>query len=259
MKHKQYSTVLILFLFLIITIFWPDNGQEIDLMNRLHPPSLTYWFGTDWLGRDMFARTVKALVYSLSLSGAAVILCAFIALFFAVAGNVNKTLNSIVDFLVDCLLSLPSLLLLIILTVVFGGGTKGILFAVSLSHWSKLTRLCKGEIHEVMCLDYIQYALGFGHGKWYVIFRHALPHVLPQWVLGMLLLFPHVLLHIAGLSFLGFGVSVAHPSIGRLLNEANTYLLTGQWWLALFPGVLLVAVTILISRAIKSFTPSKTS
>lgn len=257
MKQNHSWSVLILSLFLIIAILWPNSGQDVDLMNRLHAPSWAYWFGTDWLGRDMFGRTLKALLHSLSISGAGVILCALVALVLAVTGNVNPTLSLVIDFLVDSLLSLPSLLLLIILTVVFGGGTQGILLAVTVSHWPKLTRLCKGEIHAVMSLDYIHYALGFGHSRWYVILRHALPHVLSQWITGMLLLFPHVLLHIAGLSFLGFGLDATYPSMGRMLNEANTYLLTGEWWLALFPGVMLVMMTLLISRAIKSFTLPK--
>jgi peptide/nickel transport system permease protein len=254
MKHNHPWSVLILSLFLITAIFWPKSGDEIDLMNRLHAPSWEFWFGTDWLGRDMFGRTLKALLHSLSISGLGVILCSLVSLVLAVISNINQTLYSVIDFLVDSLLSLPNLLLLIILTVVFGEGTQGILLAVTLSHWPKLTRLCKGEIHAIMSFDYIHYALGFGHSKWYVILRHALPHVLPQWVTGMLLLFPHILLHIAGLSFLGFGLDTRHPSMGKMLNEANTYLLSGEWWLALFPGAMLIITTLLISLVIKAFT-----
>ncbi|WP_211916964.1 ABC transporter permease [Vibrio sp. B1REV9] len=254
MKHHYLWPIFILLLLITLAIVWPNNGQEVNLMHRLQGPSWSYWFGTDWLGRDMFGRTLKALLYSLSISGAAVVLCSVIALLFAVIANVNKTLNSTVDFLVDALLSLPSLLLLIILTVVLGGGTQGIIFAVSLSHWPKLARLCKQEIHTLMNQDYIQYALGFGHNKWYAILRHALPHVLPQWMLGVLLLFPHVILHIAGMSFLGFGLNSSYPSMGKILSEANTYLLTGEWWLALFPGITLVVTTLLISLSIRSLS-----
>lgn len=254
MKTARSWSAVCLFLFLAIATFWPFDGQSVDLTNRLQAPSWTYWFGTDWLGRDMFARTLKAMVYSLALSGCAALLCSSIALIFAVLGNVNKTLCSGIDFLIDCILSLPNLLLLIILTITLGGGAKGVLIAVALSHWPKLTRLCKAEIHALMSQDYIRYATSFGYSRWYVIVRHIVPHILPQWITGTLLHLPHILLHIAGLSFLGFGLHSNHPSMGRILHEANAYLLTGDWWLVLCPGLVLVTVTLLVSHTIRTLS-----
>ncbi|EOA8958795.1 ABC transporter permease [Vibrio harveyi] len=249
MKLLRY---FIFILFLILIIFWPSDGQNIELSYRLQPPTWSYWFGTDWLGRDVFSRTLKALLYSFGVASFAVLLSSVIALVLSVISNIDRRLSSIINFLIDCTLSLPNLLLLIILTLAFGGGSTGIILAVAFSHWPKLTRLCKNEIHSIMSRDYIHYAISFGRKKSSIIMKHALPHLYPQWLTGTLLMLPHVILHIAGLSFLGFGSQQSYPSIGKMLYEANGYLLTGQWWLALFPGITLIVVTMLISSIIKS-------
>ncbi|MGR5234281.1 ABC transporter permease [Vibrio rotiferianus] len=249
MKLSKHLLLIISLLTLII--LYPSDGESINLSYRLQPPTVGYWFGTDWLGRDVFSRTLEALLYSFGIASCAVILSSIIALVLSIIGNINERFNYIISFLIDAALSLPNLLLLIILTLIFGGDSLGIILAVALSHWSKLTRLCKNEIHSIMNYDYINYAMRFGRNKSYVIMKHALPHIYPQWATGALIMLPHVILHIAGLSFLGFGSDQYFPSIGKMLYEANTYLLTGQWWLVLFPGMTLVLVTLIISSIIK--------
>ncbi len=248
MKTKSYWSTFAFIGLLIFAYFWPNSGQEMNLLARLSPPNYLHWFGTDWLGRDMFSRTLKALMHSLSMTGIAIFFSAIIALILAIIANLNRGWNMLIDFIVDCALSLPSLLLLMILTVSFGSGSQGVMFAIALSHWPKLTRLCKSEIQSLMCYDYISHALNFGHKKIHVILQHAFPHVLPQWMTGMLLLLPHGLLHSAALSFLGFGSDPTRASMGKIFDEANSYLLTGQWWLAVLPGLMLVFTIILLSH-----------
>ena len=90
-----------------------------------------------------------------------------------------------------------------------------------------------------------QIAEKLGKSKWYIARKHLLPHLLPQFVVGLVLLFPHAILHESSITFLGFGLSTEQPAIGIVLSEAMKYLVTGEWWLALFPGLLLVIVVIL--------------
>ena len=79
--------------------------------------------------------------------------------------------------------------------------------------------------------------------------RHMIPYVLPQFIVGLILLFPHAILHEAAVTFLGFGLSPEQPAIGIILSEAMTYLSAGSWWLAVFPGVALIAVVMLFDAA----------
>jgi peptide/nickel transport system permease protein len=88
--------------------------------------------------------------------------------------------------------------------------------------------------------EYIHLSRQLGKGPLYIAGRHMLPHVLPQFMIGLLLLFPHAILHAAGLTFLGFGMSPHTPAIGALLAESMRYLSMGLWWMAVTPGIALV-------------------
>ena len=92
---------------------------------------------------------------------------------------------------------------------------------------------------------YIQIAGKLGKGKGYVIRKHMIPHLLPQFIVGLVLIFPHAILHEASITFLGFGLSSEQPAVGIILSESMRYLVTGEWWLAVFPGLSLVLVVVL--------------
>lgn len=236
-----------LIVLLVMAFFWPSSGTEIDLLHKNVSPNLTYLFGTDWLGRDLFSRSLKALISSFYIGGMAVLLSCSLALCMAMLALVNRYFRWGVDLLVDLFMSLPHLLLLILLALVFGGEQQGLVMAIALSHWPRLTRLLRFEMQSIANSPYFQLAKQFGHSPLYILKRHMLPHILPQWFVGALLLFPHALTHMAALTFLGFGLDPSTPSMGALLSQASQYLLTGMWWLALCPGGLLLLSLLLLS------------
>ncbi|WP_299788473.1 ABC transporter permease [uncultured Shewanella sp.] len=232
---------------IIIALLWPTSGTEISLLNKNQPPSLAHLFGTDWMGRDLFSRSLKALLTSFYTGGLAVILSCLFALLLAMIALFSPGWRWCVDLLVDVFMSLPHLLLLILLALVFGGAQHGLIMAIALSHWPKLTRLLCFEMQTIANAPYFQLAQQFGQSPMVVIRRHMLPHVIPQWLVGGVLLFPHALTHMAALTFLGFGLDPANPSMGALLSQASQYLLTGHWWLALCPGGLLLICLLILS------------
>lgn len=113
---------------------------------------------------------------------------------------------------------------------------------VMLTHWPSLTRVIRAEVLQLRSAEYVQISRQLGKSTWWVATRHILPHVLPQLFVGTLLLFPHAILHEAAVTFLGFGLSPHQPAIGIILSEAMSYLSTGMWWLAFFPGLMLLVV-----------------
>jgi peptide/nickel transport system permease protein len=218
------------------------QGELTHLTLRKLPPSPAHPFGTDWLGRDMLARTLKGLRISLFVGLSAATCSSVIALVLGLAAaTMGKTVDAVVTWLVDVAMATPHLVLLILISFACGGGAKGVVIAVAASHWPSLTRVIRAEVMQLQSSEYVQLSRQLGKSRLFIARRHMLPHVIPQFMVGLLLLFPHAILHAAALTFLGFGMSPHTPAVGVLLAESMRYLSMGLWWLAVAPGVALVA------------------
>lgn len=218
-----------------------EQGQVTDLASRKLPPDWNHPFGTDWLGRNIFARTLKGLCISMGVGLIAATCSAIIALAFGLAAaTMGKTVDVVVTWLVDVGMATPHLVLLILISFACGGGAKGVIIAVAASHWPALTRVIRAEVLQLRTSDYVKLSRRLGKGPAWIAQHHLLPHVVPQFLVGLLLLFPHAILHEAGLTFLGFGMSPHTPAIGAMLSESMRYLTSGMWWIAIAPGLALV-------------------
>ncbi|MBO2586803.1 ATP-binding cassette domain-containing protein [Shewanella algae] len=237
-----------LLLLTALCLLFGNHASELNLLAKSQGPSWTHPMGTDWLGRDMAERSGAAMLKSLWIGALAVLLSSSLALLLALLAQTGSRWRQAVLLSCDLCMSLPHLLLLILLALAFGGQEYGVIAALALSHWPRLTRLLLLEMDEILAQPYVSLALGFGGSRFSTRMRHLWPHIMPQWLIGGLNLFPHALLHVAALSFLGFGLDSNAPSMGELLAEANRYLLLGQWWLALLPGLLLLSFILLLSK-----------
>lgn len=225
---------------------------HFDIKNS--EPSIAHPFGTDWLGRDMFARTMRGLTLSLGVGVITAFLSTLIALFLSLLATWNKLADMIVTWLIDLFLSVPHLVTLLLISFAVGGGMKGVVIGIALTHWPSLTRLLRAEVLQLHATDYVGVSKRLGKSRMWIARRHLLPHLIPQLLVGFILLFPHAILHEAAITFLGFGLSPEQPAIGIILSESMRYLSTGIWWLAFFPGLsLLVMVSVfdLIGRSLQ--------
>ena len=118
------------------------------------------------------------------------------------------------------------------------------ILGVASTHWTSLARLIRGEVLQLKEQQYIKMARKLGKSNFYIATKHMVPHLFPQFLVGLILLFPHAILHESSITFLGFGLSNEQPAIGIILSEAMKYLITGKWWLALFPGLMLVLTVV---------------
>lgn len=220
-----------------------DEGLATQLSQRNAPPSLAHPFGTDWLGRDMLTRTVKGLALSMGVGMLAALCSTLIALTLGMAAATGgKTADRLISWLVDLFLSVPHLVTLILIAFALGGGLKGVVVGVALTHWPNLTRIIRAEVMQLRSADYVQISRRLGKSRWWIATRHMLPHLIPQLAVGLLLLFPHAILHEAAVTFIGLGLSPHEPAIGIILSESMRYLSTGMWWLAFFPGLSLLVL-----------------
>ncbi|MDF2571613.1 MAG: dppC 1 [Sporomusa sp.] len=243
-QRTMISLMLAALLLLGIVLGGVAISQEkvaTNLELRNLSPSLEYPFGTDWLGRDMLARTLKGLTLSLGVGVTAAFASVIVALSLGMmAATMGRVVDAVISWLVDLFLSLPHLVTLILIAFSLGGGFKGVVIGVALTHWPSLTRIIRAEIMQVRSAEFVQVSRRLGRSRWWVATQHMLPHLVPQFFVGFLLLFPHAILHEAGVTFLGFGLSPHQPAIGIILSESMRYLSTGMWWLAFFPGLSLL-------------------
>lgn len=226
----------------------PDDGLLTRLDARALPPSLTHWFGTDALGRDMFTRTVEGLAVSLRVGLLAAAGASAIALLMGLLCALGPRIDALVSLIIDATLSVPHLVLLILVSFALGGGVRGVIVAIAVTHWPSLARLVRAQLLQVLACDYVRIARGLGRSPRAVAIGHVLPHVMPQLLVGAVLVFPHAILHEAAMSFLGFGLEPHLPATGLLLAESMRYLGAGWWWLALLPGASLLMLVLAFER-----------
>ncbi|ABR48199.1 binding-protein-dependent transport systems inner membrane component [Alkaliphilus metalliredigens QYMF] len=224
-------------------IFSSNEKIQTYLQIRNLSPSLQHPFGTDWLGRDMFTRTIKGLTLSLGVGMLAATSSLMVALVLGMmAATMGRKVDAFVSWLVDLFLSVPHLVALILIAFALGGGMRGVVLGVTLTHWPSLTRVIRAEVMQLRNSEFVEVSRQFGKSSWWIATRHILPHLIPQFFVGLVLLFPHAVLHEAAITFLGFGLSPHQPAIGIILSESMRYLSTGMWWLAFFPGLSLLVM-----------------
>lgn len=254
-ENRRKSTILFLIAAAVILaavtaagILMEESAMETDFSRTNLKPSLEYLFGTDWMGRDMFARTIAGLSLSIriGLLTAAVSVGAALVLGTA-AAVLGRKADAVISWCIDLVMGIPHILLVMLISIACGRGFAGVVAGVSLSHWPSLARVIRGEVLQLRSAPYILAAEKLGVSRFDIVRRHMVPHILPQFLTGMILLFPHAILHEASVTFLGFGLSSEQPAIGVILSESMRYLTTGKWWLALFPGLALVLTVILFA------------
>ena len=215
------------------------SGQAMvtDFSRKNLAPCMAYPFGTDWMGRDMFARTLAGLSMSLRLgaltAGISAVAALVIGLFAATSGRVGGALTG---WLIDLVMGIPHILLLILISLACGRGLTGVVAGIALTHWPSLARLLRAELLQLRESPFIRIAEKLGIGRLRIVREH---------LVGLVLLFPHAILHEASITFLGFGLPPEQPAIGVILSESMQYLAMGRWWLAVFPGALLVLAVML--------------
>ena len=222
-------------------------AQATDFAAKSLPPSLSHPFGTDWMGRDMLLRTLAGLSTSVlvGLHGG----CGLLAHRARAGGRGGAGPPAgpthAVSWLIDLMMGIPHIVLLILISYALGKGFWGVTIGVALTHWPSLARILRAEILQCASSDFVAAAARLGAGRLAIAARHMVPYVLPQFVVGLVLLFPHAILHEAAITFLGFGLPPEMPAIGIILSEAMGYLSAGLWWLAVFPGLALVVCVML--------------
>ena len=160
LRTKTLLAIVITVFILVLVVIWAFliNSSEIttnfSMMNQ--GPSLEHIFGTDWMGRDMFTRTIKGLGLSIQIGAGASILSTIIAVILGLLSSFNKHIDTFVAWLVDLFLSVPHILLIILISIGLGGGAFGVIMGVAFTHWTSLTRVLRAEIKQIQTSELTQ-------------------------------------------------------------------------------------------------------
>ena len=216
--------------------------------DRLLPPSPEHIFGTDNLGRDLYARVVYGSATSLAATSVAVIVgLAVGSLFGLLAGFLRGIVDDAIMRFMDVLLAIPSLLLSLALITALGFGTLNVAIAVGLASIASFSRVMRAEVLQIATAVYVEAAHVSGV-RWYTVLRrHVLPNASGPVVALAALEFGVMVLAISSLSFLGFGAPPPTPEWGSLVAGGRDYLAVA-WWLTTFPGLVIVAVVLSANR-----------
>lgn len=216
----------------------PNSIEEQSIMNQNLPPSSEYWFGTDDLGRDVFARTWYGARVSLFVGIMAAMIDFFIGVIYGgIAGYKGGRTDNGMMRVIEVLYGLPYLLLVILLAVVMGPGLFTIIIALSVTGWIGMARIVRGQVLQIKNYEFVLASKTFGTKTRRIIRQNLLPNAMGPIIVQLTLTIPSAIFAEAFLSFLGLGIQAPHASWGGMLNDALGVILSGYWWRLFFPAL----------------------
>ncbi|KGF69797.1 peptide ABC transporter permease [Hoeflea sp. BAL378] len=230
-----------------------DLGQ-LDIMDGRLPPGsesmtgMIYVIGTDTQGRDLFSAILYGLRTSLlvGLSSAAIALAIGASIGLASA-YVGGRLDAVLMRIVDIQLSFPAILIALIFLAILGQGVDKIILALVVTQWAYYARTIRGSALIERKRAYVDAARSLALPDRRIVFRHILPNCLPPLIVVATMRVAYAIMLEATLSFLGIGLPVTEPSLGLLISNGFDYLLSGDYWISLFPGIALLLLIVAIN------------
>ena len=247
---------------MILPKFSAHDPLAVSMVERLHPPSLTHWLGTDDLGRDLLSRVLHGAALTFSVSVAALLSSlVFGALIGAVAGlYYNSWPDKLFCWLADFVTSLPFLLVIAAILSVLGPGLWKAYAVLTAIMWTNPARIVRSEVIRTLPLDYVIAERAMGTPEWKILFRTVLPGCMDSAVMFSVGYLPEIIALEAGLSFLGLGVQPPQPSLGKMIYDSVTFIGAATWVAvspaaALFFIVLIVQGIALVVATVKNNSP----
>lgn len=158
-KKRAFILFIFALSFLVLllgsSLFLSTEGLTVNYRIQNISPNWTFPFGTDWLGRNMLSRTIKGLSLSFGVGVLAASVSAVIALIFSLLASLNQKIDAVIMGLVDLFLGVPHIVSIILISFSFGGGFKGVVFGIALTHWPSLTRLLRAEVLQLKNTEYV--------------------------------------------------------------------------------------------------------
>jgi len=250
-KNKLAMLGLFIILFLVVMaligpLLVPYSHSDQSLLDRNKEISAEHWFGTDELGRDMFARTWSGARISLTIGVVAALIDLVIGVtvggiagYMSGRGKKGDRIDNLIMRVIEILYGLPYLLVVILLMVVMEPGILTIIIALSATGWVGMARLVRGQILQLKNQEFIMAAQVLGAKFSRILLKHLIPNTFGVIIVNLTFTIPSAIFAESFLSFLGLGVQAPAASWGTMTNDAMGVILTGDWWRLFFPGLMI--------------------
>ncbi len=241
--------LIIVTLLILVAIFAPLLARGIsplsqDLANRLAAPSAEHWFGTDELGRDIYARTLYGAKVTLTIVMLVSVVVAPIGLAVGtLAGYLGGWVDATLMRITDIFLAFPRLVLALAFAAALGPGIENAVIAISLTAWPPYARIARAETITIAKSEFIQAVVLQGASTWRILFKHIVPLCLSSVIVRLTLDMAGIILTAAGLGFLGLGAQPPTPEWGAMVSSGRNVILD-QWWVATIPGIAIFIVSL---------------
>jgi peptide/nickel transport system permease protein len=222
----------------------PHDPLASDTAAALHAPSWKHWFGTDQLGRDIFSRVIVATRLDFIIAIASVALVFVMGGFAGIAaGFFGGWTDRLVSRLADTIMAFPLFVLAMGIVAALGNTVTNIVIATAIINFPLYVRVARAEANVRREAGFVQAARLSGNGDFRILLAHILPNIMPIMMVQISLTMGYAILNAAGLSFIGLGVKPPTPEWGIMVAEGAANIISGEWWIALFPGAaLMIAV-----------------
>jgi len=237
---------LLLLIMVIIAVIWPIftiAPTEQNVISRLKAPSAEFWFGTDFLGRDLFARVIHGARVSLVVGLAVAIIATAIGLLTGLVAGYVRSLDAIIMRIMDGLMAIPAILLAIAFISISGATLATVIVAITIPEIPRVVRLVRSVVLSVREEPYVEAAIAAGTKVSLILYRHILPNTIPPLIVQATYTCGSAMLIESILGFLGAGIPPEIPSWGNIMAEGRTYFQLTPW-IIFYPGIAL-ALTVL--------------
>lgn len=222
-KEAVIGVILIIIITLLAIIVpmvskWNYAEMNTSIANRV--PSGEHWFGTDYLGRDLWVRTWQGTRYSLIIAVVAVIIDIVVGMTYGlVSGYFGGMVDAIMQRIQEIINSIPTLVVLIILLTVMKPSLKTVIIALIFTEWIPMSRITRAQVLKVKEEEYVLAARTLGAGNFFILFKEILPNIFGQLIIMSMMTIPNAIFYEAYLAFIGLGLTKPLASLGTLIND----------------------------------------
>ncbi len=253
-KNKGAVAGMVFLVFLLVVSFaasfiydYDEDIIAIDIPNALQAPNRDHWFGTDALGRDIFARILYGARYSLLIGVGSVGIGLIIGVALgSIAGFYGGAVDQIIMRVVDVFYSIPNIMIAVVIVSVLGTSTINLLISLCFTCATAFTRIARASVMTIRDTEYIEAAYEIGLPTWKIILKHVLPNCLSPIIVQVTLQIGSMIIAASSLSFLGIGVPSPAPEWGAMLSEGRNHIRDASY-MCVIPGIAIMLTVLALN------------